>query len=283
MGKPVFTASKTGSAAYFNALNEYMEANVLRPDKGFICRHEKACRESCRPENRDFYPGQLHHVGEYYALERNGKPFRIVISGAEYGHPSGNVSVAERTEGINNLIPDQRQHMMGTLFLLKLLFEQPIHEDGVDLSTQHSYAEINGGKLPFFQAFSLAHYLLCSARKGGKSEDAYTSDMQMNCQDHFKNALEILKPQIIVLQGIRSRDHGFWESNYKKSMTFNPPTIEEVQIKGCETKTLVLPLYHPTWRNKRWNSEGESCLAVVKEYVEPAVENLLKEYENIYG
>jgi len=94
------------------------------PIRGFICEHEKACRESCRPENRDFYPGQLHHVGEYYALERNGKPFRVVISGAEYGDASEHESIKKCTCGIQSCgecIPPYpngklNAHMRGTLF-----------------------------------------------------------------------------------------------------------------------------------------------------------------------
>ncbi|MDD9854663.1 MAG: hypothetical protein OXU88_00635 [Gammaproteobacteria bacterium] len=274
MSKHKFTASKEGSAAYFEALNKYMKCKVLHPQKGFRCKHEKSCKESCRPE-QDFYPGQLHHVGKYYDLKRNGKPFRIVISGAEYGVAVKSVSVENRTDEINCLIPDKNQHMMGTLFLLQILLGESVKENDNSLS----YAKINGEEIPFFQAFSLANFLLCSAVKNGKMQDAYTPTMQENCEEHYRNMLQILQPQIVVLQGVRSRY--FWESNYRKSMTFDPPKIEKIQIEGCENDTLILPLYHPSWwQGKPWYSE--EC-AAVKEYVEPAVENLLKEYEKIHG
>jgi len=54
MGKPVFTASKAGSAAYFNALNEYMEDNVLHPNKGFYLRARKGVQRKLSPRKSGF-------------------------------------------------------------------------------------------------------------------------------------------------------------------------------------------------------------------------------------
>jgi len=317
MSKPVFTASKEGSVAYFNALNEYMEGNVLHPDKGFICRHEKACRESCRPENRDFYPGQLHHVGKYYDLERNGKPFRVVISGAEYGETSENVSIECRTSGIHscgNCIPPYPEgklnaHMRGTLFLLQLLFgKNPANpsegEEAVSVNVSENSVNI-------FKAFSMANFLLCSARSASKKQEiqrgAYTSVMQEMCKKHYKSALEILKPQIIILQGTRSygfwndepygkglswdpakvqeaNTNDFWREHKTKDMSLNSPKIERVKLANCEKETLILPLCHPSqwpfWSPRNWGWAGSWA---TRRYIKPAVENLLKEYEKIYG
>jgi len=284
MGKPAFTASKAGSAAYFNALNEYMEANVLRPDKGFICRHEKACRESCDADNRKFHPGQLHHVGEYYALERNGKPFRVVISGAEYGDESESVSIEDRTDDITCLQKceprDWNSHMRGTLILLQLLFGKEPENPKAGKSAMS--IDVNGRSVNIFKAFSMPNFLLCSARKLGDErpiqESASVNVMRQNCAEHYKQTLEVLKPQVVILQGDRS--HGFWWNCFEKSMNSKAAEVQHIKLNGCEKETLVLPLYHPSYQQKAWGGAG---YAAINDYVKPAVENLLKEYENIYG
>jgi len=342
MGKPVFTASKAGSAAYFDALNEYMEdpvKGVLHPKDGFICKHEKACRESCG-DDRTFHPGQLHHVGEYYAMERNGKPFRIVISGAEYGDASEHESIKKRTRGIQSCgkcippYPDDEKlnaHMRGTLFLLQLLFEKGpmnpvVGEDAVHVDMQIRTGQHTGdsstgeevvrvdmieSSVNIFKTFSMTNFLLCSARSVSKKQEiqrgAYTSTMQEMCQEHYKNALEILKPQIIILQGTRSygfwsdepygkelswdpaRESGantndFWREHKAKDLSLNPPKIERVKLANCEKETLILPLCHPSqwpfWSPRNWGWAGSWATS---RYIKPAVESLLKEYEKIYG
>jgi len=287
MGKPVFTASKAGSTAYFDALNEYMEdpvKGVLNPEKGFICKHEKVCRESCRPENRDFYPGQLHHVGKFYDLERNGKPFRVVISGAEYGDESESVSIEDRTDDITCLQKceprDWNSHMRGTLILLQLLFGKEAENPSAGKGAMS--IDVNGSSVNIFKAFSMPNFLLCSARKpDDKTSPAYgafTERMQHNCAEHYKKTLEVLKPQIVILQGDRS--HGFWMDCYEKSMNSKAAEIQHVRLNGCEKETLVLPLYHPSYQQKAWGGAG---YATINDYVKPAVENLLREYEKIYG
>lgn len=315
MSKPVFTASKESSAAYFNALNEYMDDKVLHPDKGFICKHEKACRESCRPENRDFYPGQLHHVGKYYDLERNRKPFRIVISGAEYGDTSEHETIENRTRGIQSCgkcIPPYpngklNAHMRGTLFLLQLLFGKEPTNPAAGEEAVH--VDMNGGSVNVFKAFSMANFLLCSARSVSKKQEiqrgAYTSVTREMCKEHYRNALEILKPQIIILQGTRSYDfwggepyrkclswdpangastNDFWREHKAKDLSLNPPKIERVKLANCKTETLILPLCHPSqwpfWSPRNWGWAGSWA---TRRYIKPAVENLLKEYEKIHG
>ncbi|MDD9810491.1 MAG: hypothetical protein OXU71_02065 [Gammaproteobacteria bacterium] len=321
MSKHKFTASKEGSAAYFEALNEYMEANVLDPDIGFRCDNaEKFCKKSCEYAGLKFIPGQLHHIGKYYDLKRDEKPFRIVVSGAEYGDGSENVSLKNRSDEINQFIERYissdlsarhffNQHMWGTLILLQLLFgKEPKNpsKEGGGMSI-----DIKGNLVHVFQAFSLTNFLLCSARSdSGKQQiqhDAYTSIMREMCKEHYKNALEILKPQIIILQGTRSYDfwhdkpyskelnwdpakesqsdsYDFWREHRGKDLNFKPLKIEKVKLANCEKETLILPLCHPSqlpfWSPRNWGSAGRWA---IRGYIKPAVENLLKEYEKIYG
>ena len=288
MSKHKFTASKEGSAAYFEALNKYMEGNVLHPDKGFICEHEKACRESCMAD-RKFHPGQLHHVGEYYALERNGKPFRIVISGAEYGDESECVSIEDRTDEITCLQKckpsDWNPHMRGTLILLQLLFGK--EPENPSAGKEAMSVDVNGRSVNILKTFAMPNFLLCSARKLGDErpiqESASVDVMQQNCAEHYKETLEALKPQIVILQGDRSygdRSCGFWWNCYEKSMKPKAAEIQHVKVNGCETETLILPLYHPSYPQRAW---GGKRYAATNDYVRPAVESLLKEYEKIHG
>jgi len=139
-------------------------------------------------------------------------------------------------------------------------------EEAVRVDTSESSVNI-------FKAFSMANFLLCSARRVSEKQEiqrgACTSVMQEMCKGHYKNALEILKPQIIILQGTRS--YGFWSDDpYGKVLNWDPakgqgtdsddfwregkkgdsilnsPKIEKIKLAGCKKETLILPLCHPS-------------------------------------
>ena len=268
MSKPKFTTSKSGSKAYFDSLNEYMVNNVLDSKNKFICEHWEKCEKSCDADGRKFYPGQLHHVGPLYDLKRNGKPFRILISGAEYGHESGFVPVGERTSLISDLDPSN-PHMNGTLCLLQLLFGRDPDNDMLEL-------EINGKQERILKAFSLANSLLCSGIKDGSSYGAFTAHMHKYCRDHYQKMLEILRPQMIILQGDRSWPF-FWE-RYDIYLNHQEAKIEKIEV--CGNPVLVLPLTHPSYQRKAWGGAGYSA---TKSYLAPAVEKLLGEYDNLFA
>jgi len=317
MSNPVFTASIGGREKYLGPLNGYMHTKVLNKCNTFICDYEENCSKGCVDDGRKLYRGQLHHVGQFYDLKRNDKPFRIVISGAEYGDESENVSIECRTCGIHSCgkcIPPYpngklNAHMRGTLFLLQLLFgKDPMNPSAGEKAVS---VDINGDCVNIFKAFSMANFLLCSARNdSGKQEiqrGAYTPIMQEMCKEHYKKAMEILKPQIIILQGTRSYDfwhdkpyskelnwdpakesqsdsYDFWREHRGKDLNFKPLKIEKVKLANCEKETLILPLCHPSqlpfWSPRNWGSAGRWA---IRGYIKPAVENLLKEYEKIYG
>lgn len=268
MSEFVFTANQESSAAYFNALNEYMENNVLHPDNGFICKYGEKCEASCRADNREFYPGQLSHVGPLYDLKRDGKPFRVIISGAEYGYPEKPHSLKDRTEVVNNCVPDN-PHMRGTLCLLQVLFGEEPDNGALDMT-------INGKSEKIFHAFSLSNYLLCSGIQNESPTMAFTGHMTKYCRDHYQKTLEILQPQMVILEGGRAWEF-FWE-RYDISLNHRNPAIETIEVG--ENPILVLPLYHPSYRGKFWGAAGSKAL---REYVKPAVDELLTKYEKIHG
>ena len=157
----------------------------------------------------------MHHVGPLYDIKRDGKPFRIMVSGAEYGRKEGPFSVEERTEVIKDLDPTN-PHMNGTLCLLQMLFgEQPNNDI---LKTN-----VNDEQHSILRCFSLANFLLCSAPWGEYSAQAFTKKMLKNCSEHYQKTIEILQPQIIVLQGTRARE--FFLGRYDIDLNYRTPRI----------------------------------------------------------
>src|ERR1051325_9841946 len=110
------------------ALDAYLRLNVLAGD--FICSHYKECRSSHREV---FYEGQLHHVGKYYDLMMEGRPFRVVLVGQEYGHEPSHFDSQARYELIMKVARTKytvrNAHMKGTANALRLLFGIPLGSD----------------------------------------------------------------------------------------------------------------------------------------------------------
>lgn len=265
---PKFTTDKKTSQEYFSQMEKYMHRNVLTADDKFICKHKSDCAKSCEDEARDFHPGQLHHIGKFYDLKRDGKPFRVVVSGAEYGRGDPPTSIQNRSAYMNCL-DSLNQHMRGTLCLLQLLFGN--NPDNANLKI-----EIGGKKTSIFKAFSLSNFILCSAIKGDSTSSAYTARTISNCQEHYQKMLEILEPQIVVLQGMRA--WSFFYNRYNEmDLNYRDAQIERIEVGG--KPILILPLYHPSAPGLGWGGAG---YGTIKKYVQPAVKRLLGEYEKTF-
>ena len=200
-----------------------MEVNVLTFGKKFVCCHASECRDSFikgmgrawgHPQG-GFYEGQLHHVGRHYDLSLNGTPFRIAIVGQEYGHPPTHVLREERTEMILRVGMEGRfkaepghgarnPHMRGTTSALRLLFGLSLGDDFVG-----EFVSLWSTSVHIFETFALTNFLLCSAidtpRTCSAGKGRSTSTMQNNCARHFRRAMEILEPTVIVAQGVGVR------------------------------------------------------------------------------
>ena len=291
MSKHIFTADIDSSKKLFCELDNYMKENVLNEKDKFICQHEEECASSCRDKDINFYAGQLHHVGPLYDLKRDGKPFRIMISGGEYGKEAGLISVEKRTDIITGLNPGN-PHMRGTLCLLQMLLGKEPQNGKLETT-------IDGESCRILAAFSLANFLLC--RAGGKDstgeEDSTgnpTEPMLKNCSNHFDATLKILQPDILITQGARSRDAKFFKKFYgiEKWIDLANPEPLKICIEGNKNKegkqkeTLLLPLYHPSYNrhphelHKYFWGESEEAR---ENYLKPAVKKLLEEYDKIYG
>lgn len=216
MKKPeTFSSDLDETAARCAALDEYFHRKVLDGGR-FICPSGEACRCS---HNGAFYEAQAHHVGRHFDLSMNGRPMRIVVTGQEYGGPPPHVSREMRTEMIveraglrRRFLSDPKHaarnpHMRGTTSLLRLLFGR-----GLGADYEGEFIDTGTENVHLFECFALVNFLLCSAVEGepkafdeGKSKSGArgqsTPTMQRNCAAHYRRALEILDPTIIVAQG----------------------------------------------------------------------------------
>jgi hypothetical protein len=180
------------------ALISFFENNVFSGEN-VKCRNYQSCLNS---HSGTFYYGQLHHIGNHYDLSVNGHPYRIMVVGQEYGHLPSFVDILQRHQmiaeqtGIEKTYSQRNPHMRGTTSALRLLFDLPPTSD-------HSseFILIDGNEVHLFELFSLVNYLLCSALdENGTTHGKSSTTMKKNCQAHFIKVLEILDPNIIILQ-----------------------------------------------------------------------------------
>ncbi len=260
-------------------LEKYMAANVL-VDNRFICTHFRECQES---HTGVFYEGQLHHMGKYYDLVVDGRPFRIVVVGQAYGHPPAIVTMEERRQMIviqtgehkrfkaGSGLPARNPHMRGTTSLLRLLF-------GIPLGTDHAseYIQVNDSeKCHIFDAFALVNYLLCSAvRKEGERRDKSTPTMRQNCRSHFRQTLEILGPTMVIVQGIP-----FWPLVRDSFDEVEDPIDKNYPLYKAqlgEKNFLVAAFSHPS-AGPPYNWGTNDYTPYLLETVVPTVERIRKE------
>lgn len=148
-------------------LDAYFRENVFA-DGQFTCRQYGACSGS---HDGTFIQGQLHHVGRYYDLTRNDKPFRIAIVGQEYGGGNPFTTLEQRTgeilksafkhrfKAVSGQYKARNPHMRGTTNVLRLLFDAGL---GDDFESEH--IDLGDSLRPhIFETFALTNYLLCSA------------------------------------------------------------------------------------------------------------------------
>jgi hypothetical protein len=128
-------------------------------------------------------------------------------------------------------------YMRGTTSVLRLLF-------GLGLGRNHDAEFLrftDGAYCHLFDAFALVNYLLCSAVVAGSTQGKSTSVMRRNCRQHFRRALDILAPTVIVVQG-----KGFWPSvraSFDAVRHVDGPLYE---VPLSDTRALALSFTHPS-------------------------------------
>ncbi len=191
------------------SLATYMDRHVLGPD-GFVCASYRACAQS---HGGRFFEGQLHHVGRHYDAFIDGRPFRVVVVGQEYGNGPARVTLDARYHDVavqtglqkrfrrEGMADGRNPHMRGTTSLLRLLL-------GRDPGDRHEdeFFDVAAGRVHLFDMFALVNFLLCSAIEAGESDTGSkhgrsTPTMHANCARHFVRTIEILEPTLVIVQG----------------------------------------------------------------------------------
>jgi hypothetical protein len=265
-------------------LRAYFRTSVLR-DGTFVCHHEGCCKKSFSDSlpSGVFYAGQLHHVGKHYDLFKNNQPLRIVVVGMSYGHKPAGYSMADRSEQLENNgqhysvrgsgeagIPKRNPHMSGTTFALRIAFGLGFD----DISRATEFIQVDAERVHIFDAFALVDFLLCSGiSEDEKMGDRSTAVMRTNCASHFRRTLEVLEPNLIIIQGIGTAD---WMAQAGFGIGRTSEFPEKIVVNGSQCLLLTFP--HPsTLGSHNWGSgpKNEYLLGFVKPAIEKAVRTLI--------
>ena len=211
--QPVIEVASSATRARLRRLRRYVTENLLI-DGEFICPHHAACFASRHPDD-DFREGTMSHVGRRYDLRRNGRPLRIVVVGQESGRPQNPslqklVDLDTRYRQVHDRAglqrhyysdkdaPGRNPHMRGTTSALRVLL-------GAGLGTRFEdefIKPVNGKAFHIFDGFALVNRLLCSAGPSGTSQGRPGRTMFRNCGQHFAATMTILKPTLLIVQGV---------------------------------------------------------------------------------
>jgi hypothetical protein len=97
--------------------------------------------------------------------------------------------------------------MRGTTSLLRLLLGRGLGSD-----YEGEFVQVDGRAVHVFECFALVNFLICSAVAGVETDwnpktsksgrpGRSTAIMQRNCSAHYRRALEMLEPTVVVAQG----------------------------------------------------------------------------------
>ena len=190
------------SRRYQEAVDEYYADRVLDSEEAFICIHGGACTASAVPNT--FAAAQLSFVGDNYAMERNGMPWRIVVVSMQTGVPEAPITMTRRREQFASRVAEtfsqRNAHIKGVTSALRVLWgrEAGLDPDGELLTTSN-------GDVHVLNAHALVNSTLCSSIKTPGSMEGQGSDqMHRNCVAHLRAVLEHLEPTIVHSQGRRA-------------------------------------------------------------------------------
>ncbi len=283
LGNTGFRSERLKTNERIEKLDAYFRETVLDGDGKFICQQEYACKKSFSDPHPlgHFYDGQLHHVGNDYDLFKNNRPLRVVVVGMSYGHGPAGVSIARRSEYMQDMgrdhsargsgeIPRRTPHMSGTTFALRAAFG--LGFDDTFRATE--FIQVGEEKVHIFDAFALVDFLLCSAiSEDKKTKDLSTHEMSVNCAPHFRRTLEILEPNLLISQGQRTAE---WmaRAGFGPGTTSRNP--EKIVVNGSACQ--LLSFSHPSARfplNWGMNAKGKYLREVVRPAIEEAVRDLI--------
>lgn len=200
----VITSDRARTAERTESLGAYFKDAVFHGTV-FTCPNASGCLAS--RGSQGLITGQLHHVGGDYDLTIDGRPIRIAVIGQEYGGGGPFTTLEKRSGDVaasgelrfkaGGGIKARNPHMRGTTSVLRLLLGLGL---GTDCDGEH--LTLADGRRPHvFDCFALTNFLLCSAvNSGTKTRGLSTPVMRENCRAHFRRAMDILEPTVLVLQ-----------------------------------------------------------------------------------
>lgn len=198
-----FTVDRRASARKKNKLERYFADHVWNSTDGFVCLSKNMCRASAMQKpGTAYYEGQGQMVGPCFDLFVDDAPFRVLVVPIEYGTTRRGVTVAERTahvvgETAKKPFRQLNPHMRGVTLTLQLAFGLPVGESGpTHLSLPNRPA------VHLFEAYSMVNMLWCTAVKKGTMSSRSTGMMRASCTRHMRATIDILKPTLIVSQGV---------------------------------------------------------------------------------
>lgn len=203
---PHVSIDSTASKQLQNQLADYYHRSVLDTNASFVCQSAVACQASVSLPSY-FAAGQLSYVGDAYATDVDGRPFRILVVPMQIGQGQRGITMTIRAEQVLVRVNgDRNPHMWGVIQALRVLH-------GLAPGTDHDGEILRTatGDTHLYRAFAMVNACLCSRastpivpgsastnlpRKGNP-----TTVMYENCSSHLAQAIAILRPTIVQTQG----------------------------------------------------------------------------------
>jgi hypothetical protein len=191
---------------------------------------------------------------------------RILVLGMDTGRPDGGVTMDQRRQQIYARIPEpfskRNPHMRGTTLALRVLFGREQWQE-----RREEFLELNGEPVHLLDAYAMANVRLCSAINPGSTKSKGTRTMSRNCLRHLRATVEILQPQVVVLQGARIRESA---GPLMRDPDRLGPNLERVELAGVPV--LLASFGHPSYPGPKgnWSWPSSSYFAAV---VVPALQD----------
>jgi len=256
----------SSSLKYTNNLQSFYDLNKITV-KNFNCKHKNECVAASSP--RELHHGAEAHIGTHYGK----KPIlNIVIVSLDTGHESADLS--KRRERVESATMDgANPHMRGTISLVQKILANEIPENA---NIHQYYSMVNSAK--------------CSG-KDGKS-NMVKSELYKNCLEYTFQEVELLKPQLLVAQGVKAGNvfksfdlsefisvEDFLETRgeNKKTSSWICSIVNEY-VKAVELKSgkyiPILKTPHPAARGGQWQLFQRLSLDPVVWFIHQLIESI---------
>lgn len=235
-------AEQLNAVDYAKKLNEMYKEYYCR-DEG-RCKYWKDCTgngENLCNQNK-FYSDRVK-VGENY-----GKDLaipKIVFAGLEGVHadslgariPEIDLASEHSKPSLNVNYP----HYRGVRYVLAYLLSKYFNET----EPADAFAETlnDSNYTRFLTMFCLTNLYKCAFGKGKSGLD-HTVGMKKHCLEIFMKEIDILKPDILVIQVVTNRPPKLWKGMLEKYCGCNVPVKTAVRDGRENTNTSVYKLYH---------------------------------------